>query len=66
MNLVRWSAAQRKEIELYGIVGDMVLPNGPGELWLLLSALQWSHLGKGTVFGMGQLEMTNVGHDRED
>jgi len=54
-NLVRWSASQQKEVELFGVAGSIALPQGPGHLWPLLSASQWIHLGKGTVYGMGEL-----------
>ena len=56
-NLVRWSAAQQREVELFGITGLVSLPKGPGFLWPLLAAAQWCHLGKGTVFGMGQIRI---------
>lgn len=56
-NLVRWSAAQQRQVELFGITGSISLPQGPGPLWPLLAAAQWSHLGKGTVFGMGQFRI---------
>jgi hypothetical protein len=53
----RWSAAQQAEVELHGVTGVMDLPEGPGELWPLLAAAGWLHLGKGTVFGLGRLEV---------
>ena len=56
-NLVRWSAAQQREVELFGITGALSLPNGPGFIWPLLAAAQWCHIGKGTVFGMGQIRI---------
>lgn len=56
-NLVRWSAAQQREVELFGITGGISLPNGPGFIWPLLAAAQWCHIGKGTVFGMGQIRI---------
>ncbi|MCY4171579.1 MAG: CRISPR system precrRNA processing endoribonuclease RAMP protein Cas6 [Bacteroidetes bacterium] len=56
-NLVRWSATQQNEVELFGVTGSIFLPDGPGNLWPLLSAAQWSHLGKGTVYGMGELHI---------
>ncbi len=56
-NLVRWSAAQQREVELFGITGSIPLPHGPGFLWPLLAAAQWSHIGKGTVFGMGEIRI---------
>ncbi len=59
-NLVRWSGAQQREVELFGVTGSIVLPNGAGAVWPLISASQWSHLGKGTVFGMGQIQIMNM------
>ncbi len=59
-NLVRWSAAQQKEIEFFGISGTITLPDGPGYLWPLLAAAQWCHIGKGTVYGMGQIHIEPV------
>ena len=59
-DLVRWSATQKREIELYGVTGSLVLPYGPGEMWPLLTALRWLHVGKGTVFGMGQLDLVDL------
>ena len=56
-NLVRWSAAQQREVELFGVTGSVSLPDGPGFVWPLLAAAQWHHLGKGTVFGMGQIHI---------
>lgn len=51
----RWSARQQAEVQLRGVAGSLELPDGPGPLWPLLAAASWIHLGKGTVFGMGQL-----------
>ncbi len=59
-NLVRWSAAQQKEVELFGITGSITLPEGPGSLWPVLSASQWCHIGKGTVYGMGELRIETL------
>ena len=52
-NLVRWSATQRREIDLYGVTGELELPAGLGRLWPLFEASSWTHLGKGTVFDYG-------------
>jgi len=54
LDLVRYSGRQRAEIELRGVAGFIGLPAGPGELWPLLAAAQWLHLGKGSTVGMGQ------------
>ena len=56
-NLIRWSAAQQREVELFGVTGTISLSHGPGSVWPLLAAAQWCHLGKGTVFGMGQFRI---------
>jgi len=55
LDLVRYSGAQRRELELRGVAGDLDLPTGAGGLAPLLSAACWIHLGKGTVMGLGQL-----------
>lgn len=54
-DLVRWSARQGAELELRGVSGVLELPEGAGSLWPLLTALKWLHIGKGTVFGLGQM-----------
>jgi hypothetical protein len=51
----RWSATQQQFIELRGVTGHIDLPDGPGGLWRLLTALQWIHCGKATVVGLGRL-----------
>jgi len=43
--------------ELFGVSGSITLPRGPGFLWPLLAAAQWSHIGKGTVYGMGEIRI---------
>lgn len=55
LDLHRYSGRQRSELELHGVSGWLELPRGPGELWPLLAAAQWLHLGKGTVMGLGQV-----------
>ncbi len=54
-HLLRYSGAQNQELELHGVVGTITLPEGPQELLPLLAAAQWVHVGKATVFGLGQL-----------
>jgi hypothetical protein len=56
-DLQRYSARQGAELELRGVSGVLDLPQGPGGLWPLLAAAAWLHLGKATVFGLGQLEV---------
>jgi len=57
LDLRRYSGRQQAELELRGVSGSLGLPRGPGELWPLLAAAQWLHLGKGTVMGLGQLNV---------
>lgn len=56
-DFVRWSGAQRREVDLHGVTGTLHLPAGPGQLWPLLAAAQWTHVGKGSVFGLGELRI---------
>jgi len=55
LDLQRYSARQKAELELRGVTGWLELPQGPGPLWPLLLVGSWLHLGKGTVLGLGQL-----------
>jgi CRISPR-associated endoribonuclease Cas6 len=55
LDLHRYSARQQVDLELRGVSGSLELTHGPGDLWPLLAAAQWLHLGKGTVMGLGQL-----------
>ena len=57
-DFVRWSGTQRRELDLHGVTGTLNLPAGPGQLWPLLAAGQWTHIGKGSVFGLGELRIT--------
>ena len=50
----RYSGRQKRELGMRGVSGALLLPNGPGELAGLLGALEWLHIGKGAVFGLGQ------------
>jgi len=55
LDLQRYSARQRRQLELFGVSGYFTLPEGPGPLWPLLAAAAWLHVGKGTVMGLGQM-----------
>ena len=57
LDLVRYSASQQRELELHGVSGSLLLPEGPGLLAPLLAAATWLHLGKSTVMGLGQLRI---------
>lgn len=56
-HLCRYSGRQKIDLEYYGVVGAIGLPEGLGPLWPLLAALQWLHVGKGTTLGMGQVRI---------
>lgn len=55
LDLKRYSSSQDREFQVNGVSGWLELPEGPGELWPLLAALQWIHVGKSTVVGLGQI-----------
>lgn len=59
LDLHRWSASQQAEIDLRGVSGVLELPNGVAELAPLLAAARWLHVGKGTVCGLGQMDVTS-------
>ncbi len=61
LDLIRWSARQQTELELRGVAGAIELPAGAGPLLPLLAALQWIHIGKSTVVGLGQLRIRSQG-----
>lgn len=63
-DFVRWSGAQRREIDLHGVAGGLDLPRGSGEIWPLIAAARWTHIGKGAVFGLGQPRIESL--DRTD
>lgn len=60
LDLCRYSGRQRAEVKMHGVSGTLTLPDGPGSLWLLLAAAQWLHIGKGTVMGLGQVEIDSL------
>ncbi len=59
-DLHRYSASQRAELDLHGVVGYIDLPSGPGGLWPLLAASQWVHVGKSAVLGLGHVEIVRL------
>jgi hypothetical protein len=59
--LQRYSASQGADLELRGVGGVLSLPGGVGELGPLLAAALWLHVGKGTVFGLGRMEVRPEG-----
>jgi hypothetical protein len=62
LDLQRYSARQDREFQVHGVCGCLDLPEGPGPLWPLLAALQWLHLGKSTIVGLGQLQVVAPGN----
>jgi hypothetical protein len=50
----RYSSRQRTLMQLGGLMGELVI-TGPAlsEIWPALWAGQWTHVGKGTSFGLG-------------
>ncbi len=44
-----------------GVTGELELPAGPGPLADLLAAAQWLHVGKGTVMGLGRIDVAPAG-----
>ena len=56
-DLVRWSGSQGREIDMRGVCGSLRMPEGCGGLLPLMLAAEWMHIGKGTVFGLGEVEV---------
>lgn len=56
-DLHRYSGRQHAELELRGVSGVLELPRGVGPLAPLLAAATWLHVGKGTVFGLGEMRV---------
>ncbi|WP_424831271.1 CRISPR system precrRNA processing endoribonuclease RAMP protein Cas6 [Ruegeria sp.] len=59
-DLVRWSGRQKNRVEMRGVTGWLDLPEGAGPFRPLLAACEWTHLGKGTVFGLGNLKLRSL------
>jgi hypothetical protein len=60
LDLKRYSSSQDREFYVDGVSGWLDLPEGPGELWPLLAALPWIHVGKSTVVGLGQATIDSL------
>jgi hypothetical protein len=60
VELTRYPARQRKDIAFPGTVGPLALPRGPGDVWPLLAASYWMHVGKGTTLGLGQVDVETL------
>ena len=59
----RYSARQQSEVTQDGVIGHLILPNGPGALWPLMAAASVLHIGKGATFGFGRLVPTPIDLD---
>ncbi len=59
-DFVRWSGRQKSKVEMRGVTGWLDLPEGAGPFRPLLAACEWIHLGKGTVFGLGNLKLRSL------
>jgi len=46
-----------------GVRGTLALPEGLDELWPLLTAAQWIHIGKSTIEGLGQVVIKHLSVD---
>jgi hypothetical protein len=53
----RFSGRQQQRIELGGLVGRVTYQGALGEYLPLLALGEWLHVGKGTVFGNGQVQI---------
>lgn len=55
-----WSSRQQNVVNQKGVCGRMEFPEGPGNLWPLLSSTCWTHIGKGYVLGMGRPQISSL------
>jgi hypothetical protein len=57
----RWSSRQHALMQLGGLLGELTLA-GPAlaEVWPALWAGQWTHVGKGTAFGLGDYRLEPI------
>jgi hypothetical protein len=57
----RYSSRQRTEMQMGGLLGELVI-SGPGlaVVWPALWLGQWTHVGKGTAFGLGSYRLQPV------
>ncbi len=57
----RYSSRQQTTMQMGGLVGALSL-DGPGvpALWTALWLGQWTHVGKGTSFGLGKYRLTSA------
>ncbi len=58
----RFSSRQRTSMEMGGLIGEILL-DGPGlaAFWPALWVGQWTHVGKGSSFGLGKYRLGQAG-----
>lgn len=61
----RYSGTQGREVTMNCITGGIDLPGGPGPLMPLLAAAWWLHIGKGTIMGLGRMDIEERGSPRQ-
>lgn len=63
----RFSSRQRTTMEMGGLVGEITLDGpGLGAFWPALWLGQWTHVGKGTSFGLGKYRLKAVASASSD
>jgi hypothetical protein len=50
----RWSNRQKQKMQMDGLLGEVILHHVSNQLADILYLGQWLHVGKGSVFGLGQ------------
>ena len=50
----RWSNRQKQKMQMDGLLGEVILQHVSNQLADILYLGQWLHVGKGSVFGLGQ------------
>ena len=53
-DLERYSGRQKRVVKVQSVAGYIELPDGVGDLWPILTASNWTQIGKSTVQGMGR------------
>lgn len=60
MDWFRYSNRQKQDMPLGGLVGSVKLHAVSDELWQLIYIGQWLHVGKNSVFGLGNYQVTPI------
>lgn len=56
----RWSNRQKQKMQMDGLLGEIKLNHVSAQLADILYLGQWLHVGKGSVFGLGQYVLQNI------